>query len=152
MTEHYYSVSKERVAIHHPPKQRGTFYYHRYYSSQLERKSSMLLTEGCLALLERTQCHHVFHEMIQHLYSQPTLCRYLEELKAAFWTVGLGRHNRMTLTCKSRANVKILSETFSCPDVDNDLFIPGVSIWTIALCSKDDKTKNDWLTLLSREY
>ena len=152
MTENQCSVSKERVAIHHPPKQRGTFYYYRYYSSQSERKSSMLLTEGCLYLLEKTQCHQVFNEMIQQLFSQPTLCRYLEELKAAFWTVGLGRHNKVTLTCKSRANVNILSKTFSCPDVDNDLFIPGVSVWTIAFCSKDDKTKNEWLTLLPREY
>ncbi len=152
MSKNQYLVSEEKVTIKHPPKSRGTFNYYRYYSSQGERTSSMLLTEGCLYLLEKTQCHQVFDEMIQQLSSQPTLLRYLEELKVAFWTVGLGRHHSVALTCKSRANVKISSKTFSCPAIDNCLFIPGVTIWTVAVCSKDDSSKHEWLTLLPREY
>ncbi|MGB5633059.1 MAG: DUF6876 family protein [Waterburya sp.] len=152
MTENQYSVLEERITINHPPQYRGTFDYYRYYNSQEERTSSMLLTKGCLYLLEKTQCHQVFDEMIGQLSTQPTLVRYQEESKVAFWTVGLNRHHSVALTCKSRAKVKILSKTLSCPDVDNCIFIPGLDIWTVAICSKDDISSNDWLALLPREY
>lgn len=151
MTENQCSVSEERITIKRPPQCRGTFTYYRY-QSQEEKKSSMLLTDGCLYLLEKTRCHAVFDEMIRQLSTQPTLLRYQEELKVAFWTVGLGRNHSVALTCKSRANVKILSETLSCPDVDNCMFIPGIDIWTVAICNKDDVSSNDWLALLPREY
>lgn len=149
---YHYHVLEERVAIKQPRRLRGTFNYYRYFKSEQERESSMLITEGCLHLLETTQCHQVFHEMIQQLFSEPTLLRYQQELKAAFWTIGLGRHHKVTLTCKSRANVKICLKTFTCPDIEHDLlFIPGVTLWTTAFCSKDDSSTREWLTLFPRE-
>lgn len=121
-----------------------------YYKHHLPFGLSILLTDGCHFLREKAQCHWLFDDIASHLFANPKLKKYRQELTGLFWTLTRLEDSSVKLTCLYDKGIELDSQIYCYSDIGDYVAMTQIDIWTFPTGRKDGGI--DWVALLPSEH